>query len=90
MDGVADGEDMKVLVYTDRARSHHGAEKGDFALDALEELIWCLVVHCDQRLESNIWCLFGSHNAARMINILVVLHAWLDNSGSGPLKGGRV
>lgn len=47
VDGVADGEDMKMFVCTDRARSHYGAEKGDFALDTIKELFWCLVVHCD-------------------------------------------
>ena len=66
VDGIANGEDMKVFVDTDWAGSHHRAEKGDFALDAIEELIGCLVVHCDERFESNIWYLFGSHSDAGM------------------------
>lgn len=66
MDGVANCEDVKVFVYADWARAHYRAEKGDFALDAVEELLWCLVVHYDGGIESNIWCLFGNHNAGRM------------------------
>lgn len=55
MDGVANGEDMKVFVFADWAGSHHGAEKGYFALDTIEKGFWCLVVHDEDQHLVFVW-----------------------------------